>query len=120
AKRATLMLWTELELDRVVSDDRLREAWAEVFGLDQNRVAIVDDITTTQTRRDDRISLVVERRRQPGDFPLHLTVILRTEELAARVADPAGSMAAVRALCRSLEWRAPFSGGGPNPYPPIP
>jgi hypothetical protein len=115
AVRAIVMLWTELELDRVIPDERLREAWAEVFGFGQNRVAIIDDFTD-ETARGERISLVAERRRQPGDFPLHLTIVLRTEGLAARVAAPQDSLAAVRALCRSLECHALLSDDGPNPY----
>jgi hypothetical protein len=110
------MLWTEMEIDRVVPDDRLRVAWAVTCGLNEDQVAIVDDVTMSETRRDDRTRLVLERRLQPGDFPLHVMVIARTgstDPHGSWLADPTS---AVRSVCAILGCRALISDDDPNPY----
>ena len=110
------MVWTEFEIDRIVSDDHLRFAWADVFGLNKDQVAIVDDITTSNTRRNDRIRLVLERRPQPGDFPLHVMVVLRTGSLGQHRSVPPDPASAVRNFCAILGCRALISDDDPNPY----
>jgi hypothetical protein len=110
------MVWTEVEIDRIVSNDHLRAAWADVFGLNIDQVAIVDDITTSNTRRNDRTRLVLERGPQPGDFPLHVMVVLRTGSLAQHKSVPTDPVAAVRTLCAILGCRALISDDDPNPY----
>ena len=110
------MLWTELELDREISDDRLRDAWAAAFAVPPDAVAIVDDITTARPSTDPGVRVVLERYGLPGDFPLHVMVILHGEDLDAAVAGQEKTLALVKRLCAALDCRVLISDEGPDPY----
>ncbi len=99
------MLWTELELERVVPDDDLRGAWGHVFQVGADAVAVVDDVADAAPWPDPQTRILLERRLQAGEFPLHLMVILRSPRLAADVADPARERTLLTRLCIALDCR---------------
>lgn len=110
------MLWTELELDRIIPDARLAAAWTTAFGVDQVAVTIVDDIAETAPWTNPRTRIVLERRQQAGDFPLHVTVILGDEALDEAVIGPKRTTAMIRCLCAELDCRALVATDDLDPY----
>ena len=110
------MLWTEIELECQASDTALRCAWATVFGVTPKVVAIVSAIEEADPWADPQVRIVLERRDQPGDFPLHVTVILGDAALDAQVATPAASLACVKQLCAALRCGCLIADDQPGAY----
>src|SRR4051812_20391026 len=86
-----MMLWTDLELEQKVSDDRLRDAWANVFAVEPGAVVIMEDLAGRPVAEesdpwaDSRTRILLERHQQAGDFPLHVLVILGDDTLDQKV-----------------------------------
>lgn len=110
------MLWTDLAFDCIPSDDRLRQAWATVFGIDQDAVSVIDNIAGEDPWADGRIRIVLERFQQPGEFPLRVMVVLRGSDVEALVAKPERELAMIGRLCAELECRALVASDDVNPY----
>ncbi|MGH2562483.1 MAG: hypothetical protein ACRDJH_25775 [Thermomicrobiales bacterium] len=110
------MLWTDLALDRDIPNNRLREAWAAVFGIAPEEVAIVVDIAEENPWTDPRARIGLERRALPGEFPLQLMAILHGSDLEARVASRDGELATLRRLCNELGCRALVSTADIEPW----
>ena len=67
------MIWQDILLSRTAEDDRIAAALARVFGLSDQDVAIIDDITEAEDMGDP--GLICERTPIEGDFVLQLTVM---------------------------------------------
>lgn len=109
-------MWTDIEFGCVPTDERLRQAFAAGFGIPSRAVVVADNIDTVDPWADPTISIVLERNRQPGDFPLHVMVILGNRELHEQVADWDEELAMVQRLCEELDCRALVSDDDPDPY----
>lgn len=70
------MVWTEIDVDRPLTDADLRRAAGQTFGIAAERVQVVFNLTSDITALDPRISLVVEHWRQPGDFPERVAFVM--------------------------------------------
>ena len=104
------MVWTEVEIDRIVSNDHLRAAWADVFGLniDQARLWMTSRRATHGgTIAHDSFLSVVRNQ---------VTFHSMYGSLAQHKSVPTDPVAAVRTLCAILGCRALISDDDPNPY----
>lgn len=97
------MYWQAPMLERWMSHDGLRAAFAEVFSLDPSRIEITDypGLPTGPIPPEPRILL--EYFRREGPFPLQLDVFLAGGELERPVADLAGTLIRARQLARRLD-----------------
>lgn len=110
------MYWMDLAFDCDVPDDRVRQAWAAVFGVAPEAVAIVADMAEESPWADPRVRIGLERRALPGDFPLRLMAVLRGTDVDARVVTREGEITAIRRLCAELDCRALVSIEGIQPW----
>jgi hypothetical protein len=110
------MLWTDIEFGQIVSDDCLREGFGQSFGIAPADVSVIEDITAENPWRNDQTKIVLERRLQPGEFPLHVMVILDGADLDAQVETQQQSLAMVQRLCAALHCRALISTEAIDPY----
>lgn len=109
-------MWTDIEFGCVPTDERLRQAFAVGFGVPIQAVVIADDILAADPWADPTVRIVLERNQQPGDFPLHVMVILGDDELRERVAGWDEGLGMVQRLCEELDCRALISDDDPDPY----
>lgn len=110
------MYWTDLAFDRAVPDERVRKAWATVFGVAPEDVSVVVDFAGENPWADPRTRIVLERLKRQGEYPLQVMVILGGADLEARVATLEGELATVRQLCAELDCRALISTEGIEPW----
>jgi hypothetical protein len=110
------MIWTDIAFDCTRSDDRLRHAWAAAFGVGQEVISVIDDIAEEDPWTDPRVRIALERFRRPGEFPLQVMVLLRGDDLEARVADPERERAVIARLCAELDCQALTANDAANPY----
>jgi hypothetical protein len=111
-----IMDWIDLEFDRHLDDARLRQAWAQAFDLVPAAVIVIDDITQINPWTEAGTRIVLERRIQPGDFPLHVTAYLRGSALIEQVATRHQSLGMVQRLCDELACRALLPTEAIDPY----
>jgi hypothetical protein len=110
------MLWQELEVSRALSDVDLVQAWSLVFSVDSESVLVVDTMEDAPPVSDTRIRIVLERWRQPGQFPLHVVVYVRGADLGAGVSKLDGSLDLVRRFCATAECDCLLSDDDVNPH----
>lgn len=110
------MNWTEIAFDCARADDRLRQAWAAAFGVGLEAVAVIEDIAEEDPWVDPRVRIALERFTRPGEFPLQIMVLLRGEDLEARVVDPERERVVIARLCAELDCRALTANDSANPY----
>lgn len=98
------MYWTDLEIDRVVPATSLRNALGDAFGVPAKFVAVV-----TGNQPADGLAQIPPGVRiaanwwpQPGDFPIHLMLILYGGDLDTQVATPEQTITRLSWLCRRL------------------
>lgn len=70
------MVWTEIDVDRRLTDAELRHATARMFGIGADRVRIVTDLATEISGLDPAVSLLIEHHAQPGDFPERVAFVI--------------------------------------------
>jgi hypothetical protein len=110
------MLWTDIEFGQIVSDDCLREAFRQSFGIPPTEVSVIADITAENPWRNAQTKIALERRLQPGEFPLHVMIILNGADLDAQVETQRQSLAMVQRLCAALQCQALISTDAIDPY----
>lgn len=119
------MVWTDLEMERVVSDEQLQHAFSAVFGVSPTEVAVTEDLFTVSDSvreailADDHLGeapIYLERSRTPGDFPFHVMVVLRKAELEAMVKGWDREVAMIQRLADELGVRMLISDDDVNPY----
>jgi hypothetical protein len=110
------MLWTDIEFGQIVSNGCLREAFGQSFGIAPAEVSVIEDITVENPWRNAQTKIALERRLQPGEFPLHVMIILNGAGLDAQVETPQQSLAIVQRLCATLQCPALISTDAIDPY----
>jgi hypothetical protein len=92
------MYWQAVIVDRWITLDHLRSAFADVFGLDPSHIEITDcpELLTGPVPPEPRIHL----ERFP--FPLQLSVFLVGDALERPVSDLAGTLTRAKQLARRL------------------
>ncbi|HET7037470.1 MAG TPA: hypothetical protein VFI42_17425 [Thermomicrobiaceae bacterium] len=75
------MLWQDMLLGRWVSKHDLVAALAAAFGLTPEQISVVDDLQKAPELIGPDTSLLVQRTRIAGDFPLYLSLYPRTAQL---------------------------------------
>jgi hypothetical protein len=109
------MHWQDPIVDRWISHDCLRAAFAEAFAIDPSNIAITDypELWTGPIPPEPRLHL--GRVRQEGPFPLQLSVAVVGAEIERPVADLAGTLMRARELAKRLGATMLF-GTGPIGY----
>jgi hypothetical protein len=109
------MYWQVSIVDRWITQDHLRTAFADVFGLSPSRIESTDypDLLAGPVPPEPRIHL--ERFEADGPFPLRLSIALVGDELERPVTDLAGTLVRARELVRQLGATMLF-GTGPIAY----
>jgi hypothetical protein len=110
------MLWEEIEVSRAPHDDALLCALSSVFGVSPGAVAIVESLEDAAAVDDPSITILVERWRQGGEFPLHVRVYLRGPDPRAAVSDQEASLGYVKRLSHELDSTCLIADGSVNPY----
>jgi hypothetical protein len=80
-------MWTEIDIERIVSSRDLQAAFAATFGVAPTRILITEDIASEGGSDNVSPMILVEQRTQPGDFPQRLMIVLKDPELVQRVGD---------------------------------
>lgn len=98
------MYWTDLEIDRTVPLEHLRDALGDAFGVPSDKVAVVtgNQPADSLAQIPSDVRIAVNWWPQPGDFPIHLMLILYGGDLDAQVATPEQTIARLSWLCRRL------------------
>jgi len=69
-------VWTEIDVDRRLTAAELQLAAGKTFGIASERVRVVKDLVVDIAALDPVISLVIEHRPQPGDFPERVAFVM--------------------------------------------
>ena len=70
------MVWTEIDVNRRLTATELQLAAGKTFGIPSERVRVVEDLASDIAALDPSISLVIEHRPQPGDFPERVAFVI--------------------------------------------
>ncbi len=113
------VVWTEIDVDRLLTDADLRHAASKTFGIATERVQVVSSLVSDITALDPRISLVVEHWRQPGDFPERVAFVMWDGDLLEMIGtkeDSTESYALLTALASYLKASIIAPDSEPSPY----
>lgn len=113
------MVWTEIDVDRHLTDADLRNATAQTFGIAPERVRVVASLTSDTPRLDPDISLLIEHWSQPGEFPERVSFVMWDGALIERIGEREGSSesyALLTTLASHLNASIIASDSGVNPY----
>lgn len=112
------MYWTDIELDQMLPDHRLRSAFAEVFQVPLSAIVATDlrDTGIQDPWAAATTRIVLDRWVQLGEFPLHLTILLRGFDDDERVGSTAGTLKLLIALCRTLGSRGIVGMSDEDPF----
>lgn len=113
------MVWTEIDVDRFLTDADLRRAAGQTFGIAAERVHVVSNLASDITALDPRFSLVIEHWRQPGDFPERMVFVMWDGDLLDMVGpkeDSIESYAFLSALASHLNASIIAPDSDPSPY----
>jgi len=109
------MIWEDILISREVAEPDIAAALASVFGIDADRVLVIDDLGTYDGDVTDGIGILCERRPVAGDFVLSLTIFLRDDVLEAFAeAHEVGVL--VGRMCLIWDCAALVSDDSLNPY----
>lgn len=106
------MHWTDLELNRDLPDTNIREGFAQALGVPIEAVAIVDMTNSEEAPAliSGEVQVAIDRWTQPGDFPLHLMVVVRGDDLTSRVRSTGTTIKYLLAFCRLTQCDVLISG----------
>ena len=101
------MMWNHLSVDRIVPEEDVQRAWAEVFALPVEAVAVTPDWGEDDRWARPEVRVAVARFEEPDhEFPMILSVVLRDDPLEAAVTGDARTLDAIQRFCMSLNCRA--------------
>jgi hypothetical protein len=101
------MMWTDVVVDRIVSEEDVQRVWAGVFGLPVEAVAITPDWGEDDRWDRPGVRVAVARYEEPDhEFPMILSMVLLDESLAVAVSGDARTLDAIQRFCASLNCRA--------------
>lgn len=101
------MAWNDLVTDRIIPEEDVQRAWAEVFGLPLVAVAVTPDWGEDDRWDRPAVRVAVARFEEPDhEFPMILSMVLLDESLAVAVAGDARTLDAIQRFCVTLNCRA--------------
>lgn len=113
------MVWTEIDVDRRLTDSEVQVAAGKTFGIAAERVRVVADLASDIVAIDPAISLIVEHRPQPGDFPERMAFVMWDGNLIDMIDENETSPASYRlltALASHLDASIIAPADGMDPY----
>ena len=109
------MIWEDILITRDVAELDVAAAMATVFGIESDRVLVIDDPMTFEGEITDDIGILCERRPAAGDLVLFLTIYLRDDALETFAeAHEVGVL--VGRMCQIWDCAALVSDDSVNPY----
>jgi hypothetical protein len=109
------MIWEDILITRDVPERDVAATMASVFGIESDRVLVIDDLMTFEGDIIDEIGILCERRPAAGDFVLSLTIYLRDDALEAFAeAHEVGIL--IGRMCQIWDCAALVSDDSVNPY----
>lgn len=109
-------MWEDLLLSRLVGAHALQAALAAAFGVEPERVHVVDDFADARGSRLEDLTLLAERTELSGDFPLLLSVAIHDQRLARFAEPPAARWMLTRWLSAALDCHILISDDDISPY----
>jgi hypothetical protein len=112
------MVWTEIDVNRPLSDAEMRAAVGKAFGIAAARVLAVSNLADIPAL-DPHISIVVEHSEQQGDFPERLTLVIwdgSLQETFGSEETSLASYATLTALAAHLDASIIAADDNPDPY----
>lgn len=105
------MHWIDLELSRALPDNEIREGFATALDIPIDQVAIVEMTRSEEEPAliPDGVQVAIDRWSQPGDFPLHLMIVVRGNDFTARLSSAGTTTRYLLAFCRHTRCDALFS-----------
>ncbi|MGH2733473.1 MAG: hypothetical protein ACRDJG_11165 [Actinomycetota bacterium] len=103
------MYWEDLLLDHQLTSTELTEWLLTTFSVPEHAVVVASE--ESQAPVSEETQILCEFSTIKGEFPLHVAVFTRREEL-----DAIDSESAIVELCRRFGLRALTSDDTPNPY----
>src|SRR5688572_24568688 len=101
------MVWTDVITDRMLPEIDVQRAWADVFGIPVDAVAVTPDWGEEDCWIRPGVRVAVARFEEPDhEFPMILAVALLDGALADMVAGDARTLDAIQRFCVALDCRA--------------
>jgi hypothetical protein len=101
------MMWNHVSVDRIIPEADIQQAWAEVFGLPIDAVAVMPDWGDVERWARLGVRIAVARFEEPDyEFPMILSIVLRDDPLEAAVAGDARTLDTIQRFCAILNCRA--------------
>jgi hypothetical protein len=100
-------MWTDIVVDRIVSEEDVQRVWAEVFGLPVETVAVMADWGEQDRWDRPEVKVAVARFEEPEhEFPMILAVVLLDDRLKSAVAGDSRTLDVLQRFCVILNCRA--------------
>lgn len=109
-------MWTDLVLDREVSDEVLAGGLALAFDVPPAEITIVEAAGLDSASRRAPPPILVVRESLQGEYPLQISITLHRDELRHRVESDAAGEAVIAVLCAQWQCTCLFSDDGLNPF----
>lgn len=101
------MMWNHVSADRIVPEEDIQRAWAEVFVLPVEAVAVTPDWGEVDRWGRPGVRVAVARFEEPDhEFPMILSIVLQDDPLEAAVTGDARTLGAIQRSCVTLNCRA--------------